>query len=184
MELVVAGDEDAFAQLVARYEQALFHYLRHMTQDEALTADLMQETWLHVWHHARRYNATRPFLPWVYRIAHHCCIDALRGRQHSTPPTTHTTRQAPAPASQRDEPQEVLLYQETVAAVQAAIQTLPAPHRAVLILRYYHGLSYQEISDIVSCSLGTVKSRLHYAGSRTRRLRIFFRDFSQAACVV
>ena len=72
MDQVVAGDEDAFAHLVARYERALFNYLHHMTQDEALTADLMQETWLHVWQHARRYNATRPFLPWVYRIAHHC----------------------------------------------------------------------------------------------------------------
>lgn len=172
MEQVVAGDEDAFAHLVARYERALFNYLLHMTQDEALTADLMQETWLHVWQHARRYDATRPFLTWVYRIAHHCCIDALRGRQHSAPPATHTTRQAPAPASQRDEPQEVLLCQETVAAVHAAIQTLPAPHRAVLILRYYHGLSYQEISDIVQCSLGTVKSRLHYAVRHLQRLLV------------
>jgi RNA polymerase sigma-70 factor (ECF subfamily) len=163
MERVVAGDEDAFAQLVARHEQALFNYLLRMTQDDALAADLMQETWLRVFQHAHRYDPTRTFSTWLLRIAHHCCLDALRSRQRLARRAAQALPLAPHPTHRRDDPQASLLCQETLAAVRAAVQSLPEPHRAVFILRHYHGLSYAEISDIVQCSLGTVKSRLHYA---------------------
>jgi RNA polymerase sigma-70 factor (ECF subfamily) len=163
MERVVAGDEDAFAQLVARHEQALFNYLLRMTQEDALAADLMQETWLRVFQHAHRYDPTRTFATWLLRIAHHCCLDALRSRQRLARRAAQALPLAPQPSHRRDDPQASLLCQETLAAVRAAVQTLPEPHRAVFILRHYHGLSYAEISDIVQCSLGTVKSRLHYA---------------------
>ena len=61
MTRVVAGDDDAFAHLVARHERALYNYLLRMVQDEALTADLIQETWLRVFQHANRYDTTRKF---------------------------------------------------------------------------------------------------------------------------
>jgi RNA polymerase sigma-70 factor (ECF subfamily) len=163
MAQVVAGHDDAFAALVTRYEGVLFNYLLRMTQDEAHAADLMQETWLRVFQHAHRYDCTRTFSTWLLRIAHHCCLDALRARQrlarHAAPPLPLATH----PSHRHDDPQASLLCQETLAAVRAAVQTLPEPHRAVFILRHYYGLSYEEISDIVQCSLGTVKSRLHYA---------------------
>jgi len=163
MEQVVAGDDDAFVSLVSRHERVLFNYLLRMTQDEALAADLMQETWLRVFQHARRYDPTRTFSTWMLRIAYHCCLDALRWRQRLERQAAQTQLPTPYPVHQRDDPQESLLCQETLAAVRAAVQTLPEPHRAVFILRHYHGLSYEEISDVVQCAPGTVKSRLHYA---------------------
>jgi len=169
MAQVVAGEEDAFAHLVARHEQALFNYLLRMTQDDALAADLMQETWLRVFQHAHRYDPTRTFSTWLLRIAHHCCLDALRSRQRLARRAAQALPLAPHPSHRRDDPHASLLCQETLAAVRAAVQTLPEPHRAVFILRHYHGLSYAEISDIVQCSLGTVKSRLHYAVRQLQR---------------
>jgi len=170
MAQVVAGDEDAFAHLVARHERALFNYLLRMTQDEALAADLVQETWLRVFQNACHYDTARKFSTWLFTIASHCCLDALRWRQRRAPQTTHAPRWASSPVRRGDDPQEALLCQETLAAVHAAVQTLPEPQRAVFILRHYHGLSYQDISDIVQCSLGTVKSRLHHAVRHLQRV--------------
>ena len=81
MELVVAGDGEAFAHLLTRHERTLFNYLLRMTQDEALTADLMQETWLRVFQNASRYDTIRKFTTWLFSIAYHCYVDALRWRQ-------------------------------------------------------------------------------------------------------
>jgi len=169
MARVVAGDEDAFAHLVARHERALFNYLLRMTQDEALAADLVQETWLRVFQSAHHYDTARKFSTWLFTIASHCCLDALRWRQRHAPQTTHAPRWASSPVRGSDDPQEELLDKETLAAVRAAIQTLPELQRAVFILRHYHGLSYQDISDVVQCSLGTVKSRLHHAVRHLQR---------------
>jgi RNA polymerase sigma-70 factor (ECF subfamily) len=170
MERVVAGDEDAFAHLVARHEQALFNYLLRMTQDDALAADLMQETWLRVFQNAPHYDTVRKFSTWLFTIASHCCIDALRVRQRLEQHTAHAPRRVPSPDPRSNDPQEALLDKETLAAVRAAVQTLPELQRAVFILRHYHGLSYQDISDIVQCSLGTVKSRLHHAVRHLQRI--------------
>lgn len=166
---VVAGDAAAFAALVTRHEGVLFNYLLRMTQDEALAADLMQETWLRVFQHARRYDPTRTFSPWLLRIAYHGCLDALRQRQRLERHTAQAPPPTPHPAHRHSDPQASLLGQETLAAIRAAVQALPEPHRAVFILRHYHGLSYAEISDIVQCALGTVKSRLHHAVRQLQR---------------
>ena len=81
MARVVEGDEEAFAHLVGRYDHGLYNYLMRMVQDEALAADLMQETWLRVFQHAASYDATRTLSTWLYTIASHCCLDTLRWRR-------------------------------------------------------------------------------------------------------
>ena len=169
MARVVAGDDDAFAHLVARHEGALYNYLLRMVQDEALTADLVQETWLRVFQHANRYDTTRKFTTWLFAIASHCCIDALRVRQRLEQQAQHASHQVPALAQETEDPQEHHLVRETLTTVRAAVQSLPVPQREVFLLRHYHGLSYQEISDVVQCSLGTVKSRMHYAVRHLQR---------------
>ncbi len=168
MARVVAGDDEAFACLVGRHEHGLYNYLRRMVQDEALAADLAQETWLRVFRYARRYDATRPFSTWLFTIAHHCCMDALRWRRRLDLHTDTAARHVPSTSCAYPDPREALQDQETLDIVRAAIGALPEPQRAVVLLRHYHGLSYREISEIVQCSLGTVKSRLHHA---VRRLR-------------
>jgi RNA polymerase sigma-70 factor (ECF subfamily) len=181
MQQVVAGDGDAFADLVARHERALFNYLLRMTQDEALTADLMQETWLRVFQNASRYDTIRKFTTWLFSIAYHCYVDALRWRQRLERHAQHAPRRLPLNLTQgSDDPQEHLVFQETLDAVRAAVRVLPEPQRTVFILRHYHGLSYQEISDIVRCSLGTVKSRMYYAVRHVQQT-LTARDSSETA---
>ena len=161
MAHVVEGDEDACVHLVVRYEHGLYNYLLRMVQDEALAADLMQETWLRVFQHAARYDATRRLSTWLYTIAHHCCLDALRMRRRLNQ-SAQQIRHAEADRAQApSDPHDQLLAQERLVAVRRAIQTLSEPQRSLFLLRYYHGQSYQEISAILQCPLGTVKSRLH-----------------------
>lgn len=69
MQGMPEGDDEAFAHLVGRHECALFNYPVHMVQDEALAIDLMQETWLRVFQHASRYDASRQCTTWLYTIA-------------------------------------------------------------------------------------------------------------------
>ncbi len=161
MARVVEGDEDAFAHLVSRYEHGLYNYLVRMVQDEALAADLMQETWLRVFQHAARYDVTRKLNTWLFTIASHCCLDALRMRRRLNQ-SAQQVRHAEADRAQGpSDPHDQILAQERLAAVRRAFQTLPEQQRSVFLLRYYHGQSYQEISAILQCPLGTVKSRLH-----------------------
>ena len=163
MARVVEGDEDAFAQLVVRYEHGLYNYLMRMVQDEALAADLLQETWLRVFQHAARYDATRTLSTWLYTIASHCCLDALRLRRRLNQDARQVRHSEADRARAPSDPHDQILAQEKLAAVRWAIQALPELERAAVVLRHYQGLSYQDISEIVQCPLGTVKSRLHRA---------------------
>jgi RNA polymerase sigma-70 factor (ECF subfamily) len=161
MQGVLEGDDEAFAHLVGRHERALFNYLVRMVQDEAMAADLMQETWLRVFQNAFRYDTSRKFTTWLYTIAYHCCLDALRLRRR----LERSAQQAPRAEARHAQspPHEQLLAHERLTAVHRAVQDLPELHRTVFLLRHYHGLSYQDISAIVQCPLGTVKSRLYHA---------------------
>ncbi len=163
MARVVEGDEDAFAHLVVRYEHGLYNYLMRMVQDEALAADLLQETWLRVFQHAARYDATRTLSTWLYTIASRCCLDALRLRRRLDQSARQVPGSEATPAQGPSDPHDQLLAQEKLVAVRRAIQALPELERAVVLLRHYDGLSYQDMSEIVQCPLGTVKSRLHRA---------------------
>ena len=169
MTRVMAGDATAFAQLVERHEQGLYNYLQRMVQDEALAADLMQETWLRVFQYARHYDASRTFTPWLFAIAYRCCIDALRWQRRYDHSHQAAARVSPWPSSNMGDPQHALLAQETLTAIRAAVKALPPPQRAVFLLRHYHGLSYQEISEVVDCPVGTVKSRMHHAVRHLQR---------------
>ena len=163
MARVGEGDEEAFAHLVGRYDHGLYNYLMRMVQDEALAADLMQETWLRVFQHAASYDATRTLSTWLYTIASHCCLDTLRWRRRLNQGAQQVRRSEATRVQAPRDPHDRVLAQEKLAAVRRAIQALPELERAVVLPRHYDGLSYQDMSEIVQCPLGTVKSRLHRA---------------------
>jgi RNA polymerase sigma-70 factor (ECF subfamily) len=171
------GQSEAFGLLVRRYERELYGYLRRYLQDGSLAEDVFQNTFLQVYIKSGQYEAGRPVRPWLYTIATHQAIDALRrnGRHQAV-----SLDEARDPSGSRPgegelatllemletrgpSPLDAASAQERKEQVRASVDRLPDFLRQVLLLAYYQGLKYREIADILDIPVGTVKSRLHAA---------------------
>lgn len=177
LEETLAGDEDAFAELVSRYRNQITSYIYRMTNDYDGAVDLAQETFLRVYRAAGRYQTTHAFSTYIYRIATNLAISELRKRKRRrlvsltgllSSADGEETRDFDAPD---DKPLQdtSLVDSERRRVVKRAISTLPEKYRAPLVLRDVEGKSYDEIADILQTSEGTVKSRIN-------RARNFLRD--------
>ena len=170
-----AGDRDLFGELVRRYERELFGYLRRYTGNEDLAADVFQNTFTQVFLKIDQYEVGRSARPWLYTIATHQAIDALRKRNRRAdmradsvmvgdPTAPETTRPLVELLEAREPgPDDRAEAAELRRAVRAAVDGLPDLLREVVVLAYFQGLKYQEIADVLDIPLGTVKSRLHAA---------------------
>jgi RNA polymerase sigma-70 factor (ECF subfamily) len=169
-----------FAELVRRYSRELGRYLARYLGDETLAEDVLQETFLRVHAKCGLYRDGWPARPWLYAVAMHRAIDALRQCRHpaaSRPGYPHRDAE-PVEASRLvelladDEPGPLAKLQERErqAWVRNSVARLPEPLRQALELAHYEGLSYAEIALRLGVPLGTVKSRLHGAIARLRAM--------------
>jgi RNA polymerase sigma-70 factor, ECF subfamily len=177
LEGTLAGDEDAFAELVARYRNQITSYIYRMTNDYDGAVDLAQETFLRVYRAAGRYQTTHAFSTYIYRIATNLAISELRKRKRRrlvsltgllSSADGEEVRDFDAP-DERPLADAELVDAEQRRVVKRAILTLPDKYRAPLVLRDVEGKSYDEIAQILRTSEGTVKSRIN-------RARNFLRD--------
>jgi len=167
------GKREAFAVLVRRYERELYGYLRRYLGDSNLAEDVFQNTFLQVYVKIKSYEAGRPVKPWLYTIATHQAIDAMRRNGRHQAVSLHQLQGEFGTAEADDlssfleckgaSPVEAAESEERRRAVRAAVDRLPDFLRQVVILGYYQGLKYQEVADVLDIPLGTVKSRLHAA---------------------
>lgn len=177
LEGTLAGDEDAFAELVSRYRNQITSYIYRMTNDYDGAVDLAQETFMRVYRAAGRYQTTHAFSTYIYRIATNLAISELRKRKRRR--LVSLTGLVASndgeevrdfnPPDERPLQDANLVDLERRAVVKRAISTLPERYRAPLVLRDVEGKSYDEIAAILRTSEGTVKSRIN-------RARNFLRD--------
>jgi RNA polymerase sigma-70 factor (ECF subfamily) len=167
------GQREAFGVLVRRYEGELYGYLRRYLGDANLADDVFQNTFLQLFTKIGKYEQGRPVRPWLYTIATHQAIDALRrnGRHQtvSLDQYREENKQGEFPQlaavleSRTAGPLEQVEGEERRQVVRASVDRLPETLRQVVILAYYQGLKYKDIADILGIPVGTVKSRLHAA---------------------
>jgi RNA polymerase sigma-70 factor (ECF subfamily) len=165
-ELVSAslrGDRMAFGELVKRYREGTVALVYRMTADAQLAEEAAQEAFVRAWQRLYSYKPQFPFRNWIFSIAVHIALDMLRGA-HKEVNIDLLPLQAPGRG-----PEAKLEAKERQALVQRAVLALPPASRAVLILREYEGLSYQEIATTLDIPIGTVMSRLNYARNHLRR---------------
>jgi RNA polymerase sigma-70 factor (ECF subfamily) len=165
-ELVSAslrGDRMAFGDLVKRYREGSIAVVYRMTADAQLAEEAAQEAFVRAWQRLYSYKPQFPFRNWIFSIAVHIALDMLRGA-HKEVNIDLLPLQAPGRG-----PEAKLEAKERQALVQRAVLALPPASRAVLILREYEGLSYQEIATTLDIPIGTVMSRLNYARNHLRR---------------
>ena len=167
----VRGDRAAFRELVQRYGDGVLGYLMHMTRDRSQAEDLFQETFKRVHEKAHTFRGGR-FKSWLFTIATRAAIDGCRRRGRGTMLSldrrANCDEQGPAPADNladggaRD-PADELVREEQKQQVRRAIETLPVNQRTTLVLAYYQQLSYQEVADVMGCSVGSVKTHMSRA---------------------
>jgi RNA polymerase sigma-70 factor (ECF subfamily) len=160
------GDRRAFAELVELYKDKIYHLGYRMLNQKQEAEDIVQETFLRVYTNLDRYDENQKFSTWIYRIATNLCIDRLRKRKPSFSIDAEMmdgegTDLHAMLASDDAGPDEELILSETQHNIREAIQTLPDKYKTVVILRYLHDMSLQEISDVLDMPVTTIKTRVH-----------------------
>jgi RNA polymerase sigma-70 factor (ECF subfamily) len=164
---------EAFAELVARYQDRIYNYAYRMTGSREDAQDLAQETFIRVYTHLDRFRVEERFSPWIYRIATNLCLNHLKRRRR-----TMTLLPDPADLEGPSSPDSALAQSEERLVLQQAIMALPDHYRAVILLRHVDELSYEEIAQVTELPLGTVKTRLFRA---RELLQHHLRDYRQGA---
>jgi len=160
VERAVAGDEQAFAELVTRYQSAVYNLAYRMLGDAAEAEDAAQEVFLRMYRRLATYDAEHRFSTWVLSIASHYCIDLLRRKRPWLVPLENIQNWM---RSLSRGPEAIALAHEQQDAVRALLARLPEHYRLVLLLRYWHDLGYEEIAQVVDLPVSTIKARLHRA---------------------
>jgi len=167
------GQTEAFGVLVKRYERELYGYLQRYLGDRNLADDVFQNTFLQLYTKSGKYEPGRPVRPWLYTIATHQAIDALRRNgRHQTISLDQGREEAPEGdvrslvdlvEARGPSPVDQAQGEERRERVRAAVDKLPDFLRQVVVLAYYQGMKYREVAEILGIPVGTVKSRLHAA---------------------
>jgi RNA polymerase sigma-70 factor, ECF subfamily len=155
-----SGDREAFGELVRFYHEGMVNMVYRMCGDPSLADDAAQMAFIRAWEHLADYQPRFAFRNWLYRIAVNAALDLLRREK----PAEDFDALALASNSERVEAQ--IEKKQRNELVRRAVLALPAASRAVLVLREYEGLSYQEIAQVLDIPNGTVMSRLSYARTR------------------
>ena len=169
---VQSRESGAFAELVVQYERRVLYYVHRILGNDVELADVMQEIWIRVFLKISTLHAPQAFRVWLYKIAHDVSVSELRKSKRRE--TTRITDEHLGHIADTSAWHEFELL-EHAGLVHEAIEHLSLPHREVLTLRFLEGLDLSELADVVGCSIGTVKSRLHYA-------KFAMRKFLEATC--
>ena len=169
------GDEAAFRELVNRYKNSLYSFLKQFLNHRDMVEDAFQETFLQVFTSRASFDTSRPLRPWLFTIAANKAKDALRKRQRTAATPIGTIADAQEMSfddvlntftADDTMPYEVLQKNETASRVAQVIADMPENLREILILAYFNKFSYKQMANILSIPIGTVKSRLHTAVGR------------------
>lgn len=148
LSAVAASDEDALAELYRLYHPRLARFLVRLTDDDALVAEVINDTFLVVWNKAATFRGDSSPSTWIIGICYRKALKALARLRHHEPLTAvDEERASPTPDPEIDD----------------AVAHLTPNHQAVLILTYQFGYSYREIGEIVNCPENTVKTRMYHA---------------------
>ena len=157
------GDPAAFADLIAVMERPLLYYATSLTGNPDAALDVLQDVWLKVVRGIRALKDPGSLKPWIYAITHGVAVDRIR----------RDYKRDKAEQSQLDDAfniDEPSFDQEDATAIRDALSRVGVKHREVLVLHFLQDLSILEIANVVGCSEGTVKSRIHYAKRQMKQI--------------
>jgi len=166
------GAEEAFREILVRFERPVYSLIARMVQDPAAAEDLAQEVFIKAFRRLETYDPARKFSSWLFKIAHNTTIDHLRRHAPETIPLEgsadrdeeHRGGLAAVLADESlEDPSAAAERKDMARSLERAIARLRSDYREVVVLFYIEGASYQEICDATGLPLGTVKTNLHRA---------------------
>ena len=169
------GDREAFGRLIEKYRERIINVAYSVLRDRDEAMDVSQEAFLRVHQRLGGFRGKSSFYTWLYRLTVNLAIDRQRKRKRRPAESLESIQERAREdqdsifPDRKPGPREIASDMELAERINQAIDRLPPKHRKVILLREVQGLSYQEVADIVGCSLGTVMSRLHYARENLRK---------------
>jgi len=169
VDRVRAGDKQAFDMLVAKYQRRLMRLLSRIVHDPAEAEDVVQETFIKAYRALRHFRGDSAFYTWLYRIGINTAKNFLATQGRRTPTSTEADAEQAEGFNDGEHlrdintPESMLASKQIAQTVNAAMDALPVDLRTAIALREIEGLSYEEISDIMACPIGTVRSRIFRA---------------------
>ena len=151
------GANDAFGELITRYQTSVFNVCYRLLHERAEAEDLAQETFMRAYERLHTFELEREFGPWIRRVAANLCLNYLESRKVTAP----LDEERDVDESAR--PEKQVEVQERSAQIRAALSSLPPRYRLVVELRHYQELSYDEIAKELGIPLSDVKSHLFRA---------------------
>lgn len=166
------GDLDSFNQLILRWERPIYAFAYRVIGREEDARDVCQETFLRAFRSLPGFKGQAKFSSWLYQIALNLCRDWIRRQRRArtvqlaegVDPVELAAEQGPVESIE-----DVVSRRELSAVVEEAMALLPEEQRTAIVLKEYHGMTFQEIADLQGCPLSTVKTRLYQGLSVVRR---------------
>jgi RNA polymerase sigma-70 factor (ECF subfamily) len=166
------GDVESFNQLILRWERPIYALAYRVIGREEEARDVVQEAFLRAFRALPGFKGQAKFSSWLYRITLNLCRDWIR-RQRRAPvvqmPEDMDALEAVAERGPVESIEDLVARRELSAVVEEAMALLPEEQRTAIILKEYHGMTFQEIADLQACPLSTVKTRLYQGLSVLRR---------------
>ena len=169
VERVRDGDKQAFDMLVAKYQRRLMRLLSRIVHDPAEAEDVVQETFIKAYRALRHFRGDSAFYTWLYRIGINTAKNHLATQGRRTLTSADADHEQAEGFNDGEHlrdintPESMLASKQIAQTVNAAMDALPLDLRTAIALREIEGLSYEEISDIMACPIGTVRSRIFRA---------------------
>jgi len=176
IEKAKKGDEESFETLILSCKGKAYSIAYRYLRNEEDAMDALQESFIKIFRGLKGFNGESQFDTWVYRIVVNTCNDFIR-KQKSRPQTEELFRNQESDeeyeiqiADSRDNPEERLEQKELGQYIMECLEKLKEEYREILILRDINGFSYEEISKILNCNEGTVKSRISRARQKLKEI--------------
>jgi RNA polymerase sigma-70 factor (ECF subfamily) len=180
LALARQGDPDAFCRMLQPFQTRLLRQAAALCGDVSLAEDLVSEVRVRAWKHLSRYNETCRLTTWLYAILLHCHQEyARRARSRpaslarlALPEAREIQQQHERNSSSEPSPSEAAAQRDTVVELNRCIGMLPEKHRDIIRLRFFEDASLPDMAAVLGCSIGTVKSRLHHALEKLRKMKM------------
>lgn len=170
-----AGDEESFEALISGCQKKAYNIAYRYLRNEEDALDALQESFIKTFRYLNKFKGDSKFETWVYRIVVNTCNDILRKNSKSKMVESIYKTEGEdefvleIPDTSRT-PEKLLLQKEESGKIVESLEKLSTEHKEIILLRDIQGFSYEEISEIMKCSVGTVKSRLSRSRLKLREI--------------
>jgi RNA polymerase sigma-70 factor (ECF subfamily) len=166
--MAARADDELFEQLLERHYRPAYNVAYRLAGNHADAEDLVQDAMIRAFQSFARYRRDLPFANWLYRIIHNLYIDRLRRRPKARIESLDEDPSATEIPDAEADPARSVLDRQVDRAIQKALAGVTSEFRMAVILCDIQGFSYEEIAEIMGCSLGTVRSRVHRGRKQLR----------------